>query len=321
MHPQCANDKPPPRVFRQEMTDEVIHLIESGAAPWQQPWEGGETGMPMNPTTGKAYRGGNVLGLMISSMVRGYTDPRWMTFKQALDNGWCVRKGEKGTRIEYWEPKLANKADDVPEDEQKSRLIHRVYTVFNAQQIEGIPAIDIPKRKPFEVIEAAENVLKASGAEIRHGGSKAYYSPVGDYVQMPRRECFVDEAHYYSTCLHELAHWTGAKNRLDRTAEKGKFGSPEYAKEEIRADMASLFLSAELGIPFDPKDQAGYIANWIQVLKNDKNEVFRAASDASKICDFILGKDRAIETPAVEGPHAAAISASREPGSELSASR
>ena len=304
-------EKPPPRDHRQEMTNQIISLLESGTAPWQQPWQGGDTGMPMNPTTGKEYRGGNVLGLMISSMVRGYTDPRWMTFKQALDNGWRVRKGEKGSRIEYWESKPGNKAEDAPDDEKHSRLIHRVYTVFNAQQIEGIPTLHVEPRKPFEIIEAAENALKASGADIRHGGAKAYYSPRTDHIQMPDRHCFVDEAHYYSTALHELAHWTGAKGRLDRTGEKGAFGSPEYAKEEIRADMASLFLSAELGIPYDPVDQAGYISNWIQVLKNDKNEVFKAASDASKICDFILGKSRTVETPAVEGNHAAIVSGAR----------
>lgn len=208
------------------MTDQVVALLESGTAPWQQPWTGESGGRPANPTTGKEYRGGNVLSLMISSMVRGYTDPRFCTFKQALDQGWCVRKGEKGTRIEFWEPKPGNKAEGASEDEQKSRLIHRVYTVLNAQQIEGIPSLHVEPRKPFEVIEAAEAVLKASGADIPHGGAKAYYSPRGDYIQMPAKDCFVDEAHYYSTALHELAHWTGAKNRLDRTSEKGAFGSP-----------------------------------------------------------------------------------------------
>jgi putative DNA primase/helicase len=200
------------------------------------------------------------------------------------------------------------------DDEKRSRLIHPVYSVFNAQQIEGIPPIEVKERKPFEVIEAAEAAIKASGAEIRHGGAKAYYSPRGDYIQMPEREYFVDEPHYYSTLLHELAHWTGAKCRLDRLRDDAPFGSAEYGKEEIRADLTSLFLTDELGVPFDPKDQAGYISCWIKVLKNDKNEVFKAASDASKICDYILGKDRTVESPADEGHHAAAISASRESG-------
>ena len=114
-----------------------------------------------------------------------------------------------------------------------------------------------------------------------------HYSPGTDHIQLPPKECFIDEPHYYSTALHELAHWTGAEHRLNRLSKHAPFGSPDYAKEEIRADLSSLFMSAELGIPYDPKDQAAYIQNWIQVLKNDKNEVFRAAADASKACDYL----------------------------------
>jgi len=310
MRPQNVNDKPPPRDHRAEVTDEVIRLLEAGTSPWQQPWTS-DLSMPMNPTTGKTYRGGNVISLMIASMVRGYSDPRFMTFLQAEQKGWHVRKGEKGTRIEFWEPKPGNKDEGADDDEKRGRLIHRVYTVFNAQQIEGIPPIEVKERKPFEVIEVAEAAIQASGANIRHGGAKAYYSPRGDYIQMPERECFVDEPHYYSTLLHELAHWTGAKSRLNRDIEQ-PFGSEAYSREEIRADLTSLFLAAELGVPFDPKDQAGYISSWIKVLKNDKNEVFKAAADASKACDYILGKDRAVDSPQpAEGPYATAITASR----------
>jgi len=224
MRPENANDKPPPRDFREEMTNDIIKLMESGIAPWQKPWEAGELDRsPFNPTTNKEYRGGNVLSLMVASMARGYTDPRFCTYRQAAEKGWQVRKGEKGSRIEFWEAKPGDKSEGATDEDKRGRLTHRTYTVFNAQQIAGIPEVKIEPRKPFEIIEAAESVLKASGAEIRHGGAKAYYNPRGDYIQMPPRECFVDEAHYYSTALHELAHWTGAKNRLDRTAEKGTF--------------------------------------------------------------------------------------------------
>jgi antirestriction protein ArdC len=311
MRPQNMNDKPPPRDYRQEVTDQVIKLLESGTSPWQRPWEGGELGgTPYNPTTMKPYRGGNTLNLMIASMARGYTDPRFCTYKQALDNGWQVRKGEKATAIEFWDVKPGDKEAET-DDGKHSKMIHRVYSVFNAQQIDGIPPLHVEPRKPFEIIEAGEKVLKDSGADIRHGGSKAYYSPRTDHIQMPPKECFVSEPKYYQTALHELTHWTGAKGRLDRDLSH-PFGSPGYAKEEIRADLSSLFLSAELGIPYDPKDQASYIHNWIQVLKNDKNEVFRAASDASKACDYLLAKEKTIEPPAAEGPHAAAVSESRQ---------
>jgi antirestriction protein ArdC len=284
MNPQ---DRPPPRDYRAEVTADIVRMLEAGTAPWQKPWDAGELGgTPYNPTTNKPYRGGNVLGLMIASMARGYTDPRFCTYKQAVDNGWQVRKGEKGTGIEFWDVKPGDK-DAESDDEKHSRMIHRVYTVFNAQQIDGIPPLIVQPRKPFEAIEAGEEMLTNSGAVIRHGGARAYYSPSTDHIQMPPRECFTDEPHYYSTALHELTHWTGAQHRLNRIVIGKHFGSPEYAQEEIRADLASLFLAAELGIPYDPKDQASYIQNWIKVLKNDKNEVFRAAADASKACDYL----------------------------------
>jgi antirestriction protein ArdC len=303
------NDKPPPRDFRAEVTADIIKMLEEGTAPWQRPWNAGEFGRtPFNPTTDKAYRGGNVLALMVASMRKGYTDPRFCTFKQAQAKGWHVKKGEKATQIEFWEAKPGNKDEGAGDDEKRSRLIHRVYSVFNAAQIDGIPALELPERKPFEAIEAGEAMLKKSGADIRHGGGKAFYSPRTDHIQMPPKECFATEPHYYSTALHELAHWTGAGHRLNRLSEKAPFGSPEYAKEEIRADLTSLYLAAELGIPYDPKDQAGYIQSWIKVLKNDKNEVFKAASDASKICDYLHSLENGKVKSEEPGPHTARVS-------------
>jgi hypothetical protein len=158
--------------------------------------------MPYNPTTNKPYRGGNVLALMVGGMRKGYSDPRWMTYKQAADNGWQVRKGEKATRIEFWEATGGSK----DEDEKRPRLIHRVYSVFNAQQIDGIPPITIEPRKPFEVIEAGERILANSGADIRHGGDRAFYTRGGDYIQLPHNEQFVDAPAYYATGCHEHTH-------------------------------------------------------------------------------------------------------------------
>jgi antirestriction protein ArdC len=305
------NDKPPPRDYRAEVTADIIRMLEEGTAPWQKPWDAGELGRtPYNPTTNKPYRGGNVLGLMISGIRKGYTDPRWCTYKQAADHGWQVRKGEKATAIEFWE--IGPGKDDDGEsdaDKPRSRMIHRVYSVFNAQQIDGIPPLVIELRKPFEAIEAGEKMLADSGADIRHGGAKAYYSLSTDHIQMPPRECFTDEPRYYATALHELAHWTGARHRLNRLTDDQPFGSPEYAKEEIRADLSSLFLSAELGIPYDPKDQASYIQSWIKVLKNDKNEVFRAAADASRACDYLHSLENGKVKTDDPGPHSERISA------------
>jgi antirestriction protein ArdC len=264
--------------------------------------------MPTNATTGKAYRGGNVLNLMIEGMNRGYDDPRWCTYKQATEKGWQVRKGEKGSGIEFWEVKPGRAGpDDEDAENPRSRLIHRTYAVFNAQQIDGIPPLQLKPRRPFEIIEAGERILKESGADIRHGGSRAFYRPSDDVVQLPQKDAFVDPPAYYGTAAHELAHWTGAPSRLNR--QFGKFGDPDYAREEIRADMASAMICAETGIPFNPEQTAGYVKNWISVLKDDKNEFFKAAADASKICDHLLGREWAKQAESEPATHAERITA------------
>jgi len=313
------NDRPPPRDFRQEVTNDIIRLLEEGHAPWQKPWKDGQSGrMPYNPTTGKAYRGGNVLALMISGMRKGYCDPRWMTYKQAADAGWQVRKGEKGTQIEFWEVKPGAKDEDAEGDEEKrSRLIHRVYTVFNAQQIDAIPPVAIEPRRPFEVIEAGEKIMAGSGATIRHGGNRAYYTRAGDYIQLPEKDQFIDGPAYYATGCHELIHWTGNENRLNRdTLTKSRGYNPQdehYAREELVAEIGSMMLAAETGIPHDPEQHAAYVASWLQALKKDKNEIFRAASAASKATDYVLNVNRNVETPRMEESHAASVNGSRGP--------
>lgn len=168
------NDSPgqQKRDYRQEVTDSVVRMLEEGVAPWQKPWQG--IGLPMNPTTDKAYRGGNAVHLMATALRRDYDDPRWMTYKQAAENGWQVRRGEKGTQIEFWEVKDRSRDDkrDSPGDESPDRperkLIHRIYTVFNAKQIDGVPAYSPKERNPFEAVEAGERILANSGATLRH---------------------------------------------------------------------------------------------------------------------------------------------------------
>jgi antirestriction protein ArdC len=168
---------PPVRDFRQEVTNNIIRLLEQGAAPWQKPWESGASlGMPMNPTTGKSYRGGNAIHLMTSGMRKGYDDPRWMTYRQASEHGWQVRKGEKGTQIEFWEirtnPQKTRDKDDPALKEHDSdsdtrRLIHRIYTVFNAKQMDGIPPHVAKQHSRFEAVQAGEQILQNSGAPLR----------------------------------------------------------------------------------------------------------------------------------------------------------
>jgi antirestriction protein ArdC len=304
--------EPARRDFRQEATDRIISMLENGVAPWQKPWNPADASldMPMNPTTGKAYRGGNAIHLMSTGLLRGYGDPRWMTYRQASEMAWQVRKGEKGTQIEFWEVKAGRdtrsepvRADNgdgrQPADERDrdrgNRLIHRVYTVFNAKQIEGIPEWTPNERTAFEVVEAAEQILKNSGATILHDqADRAFYNRSSDSIHLPSKHAFKDVASYYGTVLHELAHWSGHPSRLDRPTlnESYRFGDISYAKEELRAELASVFLAAERGIPHDPEQHAAYVSSWINVLKQDKNEIFRAAHDASRAADFLLALER-----------------------------
>jgi antirestriction protein ArdC len=287
-------------------------MLERGVAPWQKPWEpgAGSLGIPFNPTSERAYRGGNAIHLMATGLQRGFEDPRWMTYKQASDNGWQVRRGENGTQIEYWEAKVASdKTQPSPSDgggnastvdgngaeAEKSRLIHRVYTVFNAQQIERTPPHTPKQHTSFEAVQAAEQILNNSGANITHDqADRAFYSRSQDSIHLPPKDVFKDAAGYYGTALHELAHWSGHPSRLDRSTltDSYRFGDVNYAKEELRAELASVFLAAERGIPHDPEQHASYVNSWIGALKRDKNELFRAAHDASKATDFILALER-----------------------------
>lgn len=297
-----------PRDFRQEVTDRIIGMLESGVAPWQKPWNPGEAsvGMPKNPTTDRNYRGGNALHLMATALQRGYNDPRWMTYKQASDQGWQVRRGEKGTQIEFWEVKPAEREASPGDgadrnnarngrDGRDSRLVHRVYTVFNARQIDGVPEYQPKRPTPFEVVNSAEKILDNSGANINHDqGDRAFYNRASDSIHLPPKEAFKDAAGYYGTALHELAHWTGHPSRLDRPTlnTSYRFGDTNYAKEELRAELASVFLAAERGIPHDPEQHAAYVGSWIKSLRQDKNEIFRAAHDASLATDYLLTLER-----------------------------
>jgi len=296
-------DKPALRDFRQEVTDNIVGMLERGVAPWQKPWEPGASslGIPLNPNSERAYRGGNAIHLMATGLQRGYEDPRWMTYKQAADNGWQVRRGEKGTQIEYWEIKPASDKTQLGGTEQgnadseRSRLVHRVYTVFNAQQIDRIPPYTPKQQTTFEAVQAGEQILKNSGSHIAHDqADRAFYSRSQDSIHLPPKDAFKGAAAYYGTALHELAHWSGHPSRLDRStlSESYRFGDANYAKEELRAELASVFLAAQRGIPHDPEQHAAYVNSWIGVLKRDKNEIFRAAHDASAATDFILALER-----------------------------
>lgn len=300
-NPQSVDGlNPPKRDHRQEVTDSIINMLEQGVAPWQKPWQG--VGMPINPPTEKNYRGGNAVHLLATAVQRGYEDPRWMTYKQAAENDWQVKKGEKGTRIEFWEVKQQSGTKNEPDqpggelaDEPERRFIHRIYTVFNARQIEGIPRYAPKQRTEFEAAEAGERILSSSGANISHDqADRCFYNRASDSIHLTPKETFKDAPGYYGTALHELSHWTGHPSRLNRSTlnESYRFGDPTYAREELRAELASLFIAAETGIPHDPASHAAYVGSWVEALRKDKNEIFRAAHDASAAADFVLSLDR-----------------------------
>lgn len=268
--------------LRADITARMIAALEKGDAPFIRPWQ--DAFAPQNAVTGRRYNGANAFYLGLLAFDLG-GDPRWCTLQQAREKGWHVRKGEKGTSVFFW--KFLEKEDE--EGEKKRFPFATYFTVFHASQIEGIPEY-APAAREIPPVEAAEKIILSSGANIRHGGNRAYYTPATDIITLPPRSSFLDAGYYYGVALHELAHWTGHKSRLDRPIG-GVKGSPEYAREELVAEMAATFLTAETGVPQSPEhfeQHAGYISLWIELLKNDNNALFRAASEASKAANYLL---------------------------------
>ena len=284
------------RDLYQEVTDTVIAQLEAGAVPWVQPWGRPDVtapcALPQTASTGRSYSGINILLLWGAAIETARTTPYWLTFKQALSLGGAVRKGERGTTVCYADtfiPKAeAQRAQGTGEDAQRVGFLKR-YTVFNADQCDGLDdrffegVTPLPER---ELIPRAEKLIAATGADFRIGGDRAFFVPSEDFIQVPPQPAFHDQINYYRTCFHELGHWTGHKTRLDRNL-KSRFGSKDYAREELVAEMASAFICAAQSITPTVR-HTDYIANWLQVLKEDKRAIFRAASLASKAADYIL---------------------------------
>jgi len=295
---------PDKKALYEEVANAIIEKLEKGTSPWQKPWsdkEGTSYNLPYNPTTGNNYKGMNSVWLMMQDR----DDPRWLTFKQAQANGWQVNKGEKAKTINFIKLQDVktlrdDKGKPVLDDNGKPRkvtinLSSPVITtawVFNAEQISGITPLakvqeEARKEQKWTNVERAEFIIESSKAKILHGGDRAYYSPSSDHVQMPLKEQFKTASAYYGTMLHELGHWSGDKTRLDRDMS-GKFGSVPYAKEELIAEIASYMVRGEIGLEKGLDQTAAYAKSWISVLKNDPYEIFRAASSAQKIHDYIL---------------------------------
>ena len=279
------------------VTDKIIADLEKGQRTWLPRWQGKHAAGPVSRPlrqNGTPYRGMNTLLLWAVSMEKGFISPIWMTYKQAQELGAIVRKGEKGSLVVYANTLNKTETNEDGKDVEQKIPFMRGYTVFNVEQVEGLPAHYYAQPvNPLPVeqrMEAADRFVKATGADIRYGGYSAFYAPDPDFIQMPHFETFTDKEAFYATILHECCHWTKHKTRLDRDFGKSKFGGENYAREELVAELGAAFLCADLGItPEVREDHAAYIDSWWVVLKNDKRAIFIAAVQAQRAADYLSG--------------------------------
>jgi antirestriction protein ArdC len=278
------------------VTNKIIDDLEHGHLTWHQPWQAGHAAGPVSRplrSTGECYQGINVLMLWAAAMENGYAAPIWMTFNQAKKLCANVRKGEHGALVVFASSVTKQVKDEKGDEVEEEIHFLKGYTVFNVEQIEGLPAHYYARAEPkhetaHERIDAAEKFIASTGANIRHGGTQAYYRPSADVVQLPELQAFRDKESYYATAAHELTHWTRHPSRLDRSFEQKRFGDAGYAMEELVAEIGAAFLCADLEITLEPRaDHAAYIASWLKVLKNDKKAVFTAASYAQRAADYL----------------------------------
>ena len=286
----------------QVITDRIIGLLKAGTVPWHKPWKGG--GPVKNLVSKRAYRGINQFLLGCSD----YASPFWLTFNQAKKLGGSVKKGEKSTPVVFW--KLLE-SEDQETGEKKEIPVLRYYRVFNLEQTEGIkgPEPEEVKEKPFTPIERCEQVMRnmPNPPRVQYKKQAAWYRPSVDLINLPKPESFESESEFYCTWFHEAAHSSGAKHRLNRPSltDMCPFGSTNYSKEELVAEMTAAFLCGETGIENQTIDNsAAYINGWLKKLRNDEKLVIFAAAQAQKAMDYILGgqeiSSKASERPAIK---------------------
>ena len=282
----------------EQVTRKIIAAIEAGAGDFTMPWHrwGENLAMPLNEASGRPYRGINTLLLWAAAERAAFSSGRWATYRQWTAAGAQVRKGEKATPIIFWKTVSNHElSPDESTDERKvgRRLIARVYSVFNADQVEGAKEARLrPKLTQSERISAAEEFICATGANIRHGGDRACYAPSSDEIWLPRFEQFRDGGAYYSTAAHECVHWTGAEHRLKRDLS-GRFGDDAYAMEEMVAELGAAFIAAHLGLTVEPRpDHAAYISSWLRVLRGDPRAILAACAKAQEAVDYIIAMNQ-----------------------------
>ena len=308
--------------YAQKVSDEIIDQIKRGVAPWQKPWKPGEQISAENFSTGKKYSGGNSLYLMSRGIRDGRGDNRWGTYNQIREAGGQVRKGEKGTQVLFFTDRNSRVAKDekgqtlknkegktIYEEQKRETPICKQYTVFNVEQAEGLklkPRED-QVRPEWDAHRDAEKVIAASGPAVQHvAGDRAYYRMAEDKIVLPEPSQFPTRNGYYQTALHECGHATGHPDRMNReTLKEGLasgFGSPEYAREELRAEISAMMTGERVGVGHDPQRGAAYVENWVKVLEKDPHEIHRAARDAQKMTDHLMERaiNREVATPSKE---------------------
>jgi antirestriction protein ArdC len=278
----------------QTVTDEIVAMLDRGVVPWRNPILGhGTAGHPKNLESSKPYRGVNVFLLAVKAFAEGYDSSYWLTFNQAKARGGSVRKGQKSTMVIFWKQCII---EDKETGKPKMIPILRYFNVFNVAQCEGIKSPDAATFTPidFKPLDAADALVKAYAdpPTIEHGGMQAFYRPSQDMIRLPDPTRFTSGEEYYSVLFHELAHSTGHSKRLDRKLDSDPkpFGSSDYGREELVAEMASAFLCGHAGIkPAVIENQANYIGGWLKMIRSDKRLVIVAAGAAQRAADFIRG--------------------------------
>lgn len=282
------------------ITDRIVAELEKGVRPWMQPWRStnaiGRVTRPLRHN-GLPYSGMNVLLLWSEAVARGFASPMWMTFKQALELGGAVRKGETGSMVVFASRFTRTETDAAGEEFDREVPFLKAYSVFNIAQIDGLPGHYYgqkaePVRDPIARIDHADRFFANTGAVIRHGGDRAYFSPATDHIQMPPLQAFRDAASYVATLSHEATHWTSAPHRVNRDHSRYVKDRSERAREELIAELGSCFLCADLGIApeLEPRpDHASYLDSWLKVLAGDKRAIFSAAAHAQRAVAFLHG--------------------------------
>jgi antirestriction protein ArdC len=279
----------------QGVTNQIIAMLDKGVVPWRSPILGqASAGHPKNLITEKPYRGVNVFLLAFTAWSKGYGSSCWLTFNQAKSLGGTIRKGEKSSTVIFWK-----QLETIDKETRKPATIPllRYFNVFNVEQCEGITPPDAPAIEPstFAPIERAEHIVErylSDGPIVHHIGQQAVYLPASDSIRIAKPERFASSEEYYGTLFHELAHSTGHSKRLDRKldTQPQPFGSSDYGKEELIAEMAAAFLCGDAGIqPAVIENQAAYIGGWLRKIKEDKRLVITAAAAAQKAADWING--------------------------------